>query len=392
VIEILNLGAMPPANSLLNSPNEIQEEFPLTLDYCKSCHNLQLRDCLDQINLYKNYLYVTPDSSSLKNHYKYLYDYLNSRKFLTDDSFVFEVGSNIGYFLSFIKSKVKKVLGMDPAENICKMAEDLGIETVCNFFDKKSATNIKVSNGSPDIIIARHCFAHNANPHDLMKGVVELLSENGKLVIENAYALNTIKDNEFDQIYHEHMFYYSIRSMSKLLNIHDLQLIDVLTTSVHGGSIIFIAEHKSIHNKISESVLQYLSNEENILNSGAMTNFLNKTLEIKVQLKMLITELKLENKTIYTYGATAKGNTLLNFVGVTQQEIPFCIDNTKIKHGKFLPKSKIKIISEEEGLDNPPDYFLLTAWNYQDEIIRKVRSEGNTKSKFIIPFPTVHIV
>ena len=392
VVEILNLGAMPPANSLLNTSNETPEEFPLILDYCKSCNNLQLRDCLDQIDLYKNYLYVTPDSSMLKVHYKYLYDYLNSRKFLTDDSFVFEVGSNIGYFLLFIKNKVKKVLGIDPAENICKMAVELGVETVCNFFDQTSAKNIKNINGSPDVIIARHCFAHNANPHDLMKGVVELLPQNGKLVIENAYALNTIKENEFDQIYHEHMFYYSIRSMSALLDIHNLQLIDVLTSLVHGGSIIFIAEHKSINNEISESVLQHLTNEEIILNSLAIKNFSNKTLEIKAHLKMLITELKLENKTIYTYGATAKGNTLLNFVGITQREIPFCVDNTKIKHGKFLPKSKIKIISEEEGLDNPPDYFLLTAWNYQDEIIKKVRSAGNKHSKFIVPFPSVHIV
>jgi novobiocin biosynthesis protein NovU/D-mycarose 3-C-methyltransferase len=225
-----------------------------------------------------------------------------------------------------------------------------------------------------------------------MKGVVELLPQNGKLVIENAYALNTIKENEFDQIYHEHMFYYSIRSMSALLDIHNLQLIDVLTSLVHGGSIIFIAAHKSINNKISESILQHLTNEEIILNSIAIKNFSNKTLEIKAHLKMLITELKLENKTIYTYGATAKGNTLLNFVGISQREIPFCVDNTKIKHGKFLPKSRIKIISEEEGLDNPPDYFLLTAWNYQDEIIKKVRSAGNKHSKFIVPFPSVHIV
>lgn len=392
VSTFLNLGSMPPANSLMDNLNETPEEFPLILDYCHSCHNLQLRDCLDQIELYKNYLYVTPDSNMLKTHYKYLYDYLSEHNFLTNDSFVFEVGSNIGYFLSFIRNKVKKVLGIDPAENICKMAEKQGIETVCDFFDQKSANNIKKNSGSPDLIMARHCFAHNANPHDLMKGVVELLSENGKLVIENAYALNTIEGNEFDQVYHEHMFYYSIRSMTALLEIHNLQLIDVLTSLVHGGSIVFIAEHKSKNNKISESVSKYLTKEEIVLNNEAMTNFSNKTFEIKKQLKMLIVELKSQNKTIYTYGATAKGNTLLNFVGITKEEIPFCVDSTKIKHGKFLPKSKIRIISEEEGLHSPPDFFLLTAWNYQDEIINKVRNAGNNHSKFIIPFPSVHIL
>ena len=271
------------------------------------------------------------------------------------------------------------------------MSNNQGIETICDFFNQASANKIKKIHGSPDVVIARHCFAHNANPHDLMNGVVNLLPQNGKLVIENAYALNTIRENEFDQIYHEHMFYYSISSMSALLTIHNLQLIDVFTSSVHGGSIIFIAEHKSKNNKISESVLQYISNEETFLNSESLKNFSENTLKIKAHLRMLINELRSENKTIFSYGATAKGNTLLNFVGITQQEIPFCVDNTKIKHGRFLPKSMIKIISEEEGLDNPPDFFLLTAWNYKDEIIEKVRSAGNNHSKFIIPFPSVHL-
>lgn len=390
--EILNLGFTPPANSLLTSSSETQEEFPLVLEYCPECHNLQLRDCLDSVDLYKNYLYVTPDSNMLKSHYKYLYDYLYSSKFISKESFVVEVGSNIGYFLSFIKDNVSRVLGIDPAENICKMAEKNGIQTICDFFDQKSAKKIKEINGSPDIIIARHCFAHNANPHELMKGVVELLPKNGKLVVENAYALNTVEGNEFDQIYHEHMFYYSIRSMNTLLKLHNLVIIDVLISLVHGGSIIFVAEHRSQNNKISESVSQCLTNEEMVLNSKTLSCFSNKVFEIRDHLKALVAELKSENKTIYTYGATAKGNTLLNFVGITENEIHFCVDNTFIKQGKFLPKSKIKIISEEEGLNNPPDYFLLTAWNYQDEIIKKVRGAGNYHSKFIVPFPSVHIV
>jgi novobiocin biosynthesis protein NovU/D-mycarose 3-C-methyltransferase len=391
-IEVLNLGNTPPANSLLNTVNDLQDEFPLILEYCPKCHNLQLRDCLDATDLYKNYLYVTPDSNMLKSHYKYLCDYLHSCKYISEESFVVEVGSNIGYFLSFIENSVSKVLGIDPAENICKMAEKNGIQTVCDFFNQNSAKKIKENIGTPDVIIARHCFAHNASPHELMKGVVELLPQNGKLVVENAYALNTVENNEFDQIYHEHMFYYSIRSMSTLLEIHNLVLIDVLISLVHGGSIIFVAEHRSQNNKISESVSQYLTREEFTLNTKALKSFAGKAFEIRNYLKVMVNELKSDNKTIYTYGATAKGNTLLNFVGLTSKEIQFCIDNTPIKQGKFLPKSQIKIISEEEGLSHPPDYFLLTAWNYKDEIIKKVREAGNYHSKFIIPFPSVHIV
>jgi novobiocin biosynthesis protein NovU/D-mycarose 3-C-methyltransferase len=390
--EILNLGNTPPANSLLDSTSDIQENYPLVLEYCEKCHNLQLRDCLESYDLYKNYYYVTPDSVTLNSHYQYLYDYLLSKSYITPDSFVLEVGSNIGHFLSFIEKKVSKVLGIDPAENICLMAQKNGIETICDFFSKESAKQISNQYGKPNLVIARHCFAHNSDPHELMKGVTELLSSNAKVVIENAYALNTVENNEFDQIYHEHMFYYSIRSMSNLLEMHNLVLVDLLISLIHGGSIIFVAETKSDNNIVSESVKQYLSYEELSLNDDSLKLFCENAIKIKSQLQTLIKELKNSNKRIYTYGATAKGNTLLNFINVTSEEIEFCIDNTKIKQGKFLPKSNIKIISEEEGLNVPPDYFLLTAWNYKDEIIKKVRESGNYHSKFIIPFPSIHIV
>jgi hypothetical protein len=225
-----------------------------------------------------------------------------------------------------------------------------------------------------------------------MKGVKELLPINGRVVIENAYALNTIENNEFDQIYHEHMFYYSIRSMSEILKIHNMILVDVLISLVHGGSIIFVAEHNTGKNVITPSVEQYLINEQLKLNKDALTIFVSKTFEIKKNLISIISDLKNDKKSIYSYGATAKGNTLINFVGFTSNEIEFCIDSTEIKIGKYLPKSNIQIISEEQGLSNPPDYFLLTAWNYKDEIINKVRAAGNYHSKFIVPFPVVHIV
>ncbi len=271
------------------------------------------------------------------------------------------------------------------------MAVDSGIDTICDFFNKESAGEIKSKYGYPDLIVARPCFAHNSDPHVLMGGVKELLSENGYVVIENAYILKTIEGNEFDQVYHEHMFYYSIRSMQELLKINGLELIDVLISLVHGGSIIFVAKHAEAKREVNKSVEEYLAREELFLNSQAYKGFSDNAMTFRDQMKDLLNQVKSEGKSVYTYGATAKGNTLLNFLEINSDDIPFCVDNTEIKEGKFLPKSNIKIISEEDALLNPPDYFLLTAWNYKDEIIKKVRSAGNYSTKFIVPFPSIHI-
>lgn len=390
--EILDLGSTPPANSLIDNPVDDLKSFPLVLELCSSCQSLQLRDCLVAEDLYKNYFYVTPDSSMLSEHYKYLNNYLEASGYMSKKSFVVEVGSNIGLFLSFIKPQVGSVLGIDPAENICKMAIESGIDTICDFFSAESALKIKKQHGPSDLIVARHCFAHNSDPHDLMRGVTELLSETGSVVIENAYVLNTIENNEFDQVYHEHMFYYSIRSMSTLLELNGLKLVDILISLVHGGSIIFVAKRSEAKCEINKSVAQYYAREQLFLNKQAFNNFADKAIHFRHQLKNLLNQLNEEGKTVYTYGATAKGNTLLNYLEITSKDIPSCVDNTKIKQSKYLPKSNIKIISEEDCLIDPPDYFLLTAWNYKDEIINKVRAAGNFSSKFIIPFPFVHIV
>lgn len=390
--EILDLGLTPPANSLLDSPLAVQQSFPLVLEVCETCHNVQLRDCICSTELYRNYLYVTPDSTMLTRHYGYLYDYLKASAYVHNESFVVEVGSNIGLFLKFLKPKVARVLGIDPAENICKMAVEGGIDTICDFFGPASALEIKRQYGVPDLIVARHCFAHNPDPHVLISGVTELLSDSGYIVIENSYLLNTIENNEFDQIYHEHMFYYSIRSMMSLLQTHKFRIVDVLISLVHGGSIIFVAKRETAVDRVNPSVDQYLAREQMFLDRPAFKSFADKAYDIRRELKVLINQLRNEGKTIYTYGATAKGNTLLNFTGLTCNEIALCVDSTVIKQGKYLPKSNIKIISETEGLSVPPDYFLLTAWNYKDEIITKVREAGNYRSKFIIPFPFVHIV
>jgi SAM-dependent methyltransferase len=389
--EILDLGTTPPANSITSSPDVVLESYPLVLEWCATCSNLQLRDCLASDDLYRNYLYVTPKSDTLAKHYDYLQNYLISQGFIKQNSFVLEVGSNAGLFLKHIQPHVGKVLGIDPAENICKLAIESGIPTICDFFSETTAQAIADEHGKPDLVVARHCFAHNCDPHPLIAGAVALLDDRAHLLIENAYALNTIENNEFDQIYHEHMFYFSIRSMAKLLALHDMALVDVVMSLVHGGSVIFVAR-KNRTEATSESTEQYLMRESHFMTRAALERFAGNAKLIAENLRSLIGDLHRAGKRIYTYGATAKGNTLLNFVGLDRTTIDACVDSTPLKQNRFLPQSGIPIISEEQGVDDPPDYYLLTAWNYKEEIINKVRAGGNFHSKFIVPIPFVHIL
>jgi novobiocin biosynthesis protein NovU/D-mycarose 3-C-methyltransferase len=389
--EILDLGKTPPANSITDSADVALDTYPLVLEWCGACSNLQLRDCLASDDLYRNYLYVTPKSETLSKHYDYLQNYLVSQHYIDRESFVLEVGSNAGLFLKHIQLGVKKILGIDPAENICKLANEAGIPTICDFFSEESAGKIAKDHGKPDLIVARHCFAHNCNPHPLIVAAASLMGNGAHLVVENAYALNTIENNEFDQIYHEHMFYFSIRSMARLLALHGMKLVDVVMSLVHGGSAIFVAKMGN-GAATSESTEQYLARESHFMTREALERFASNARMISGNLRSLISDLQRGGKKIYTYGATAKGNTLLNYVGLDQSTITACVDSTPLKQGKYLPQSGIPIVSEEDGVRNPPDYYLLTAWNYKEEIIAKVRAGGNFHSKFIIPIPFVHIL
>ena len=389
--QILDLGSTPPANSITTSPDVVLETYPLVLEWCPGCSNLQLRDCLASEDLYRNYLYVTPESETLSKHYDYLQNYLVSQRFIDTKSFVLEVGSNAGLFLKHIQPAVGKVLGIDPAENICRLAVESGIPTICDFFSGESARAIAEEHGKPDLIVARHCFAHNCDPHPLIAGAASLMDNGAHLLVENAYALNTLENNEFDQIYHEHMFYFSIRSMGQLLALHGMQIVDVVMSLVHGGSVIFVAR-KAGDSIPSDSIEAYLTRESHFMTRAALERFAANSKAICENLRVLIGDLHKGGKSIYTYGATAKGNTLLNYVGLNRDTVKACVDSTPLKQRKFLPQSGIPIISEEDGVRDPPDYYLLTAWNYKEEIIAKVRAGGNFHSKFIVPIPFVHIL
>lgn len=387
--EVIDLGESPPANALRRSPTDHEESFPLVMEWCEVCHNVQLRHTISAEELYRDYLYVTPQAATLQSHYEYLLTFLQTNDYLGPSAFVVEPGSNVGLFLRYIQPHVGLVLGVDPAREISRMANESGIPTLTEFFTRPVADAIVDQGGRADLVIARHCLAHNPSPHEMVEAARSLVSDAGYFVIENAYVLNTLENVEFDQVYHEHMFYFSIHSMSALLAMHGFHLIDVTMSLVHGGSAIFVASPKPELPR--PSIEKYAAREKLFLRADVFDRFAARALEVRDHLVALVRSLRAQGATIYTYGATAKGNTLLSFAGLTRDDIPLCVDSTPMKQGLYLPGSGIRIVPEGPDVE-PPDYYLLTAWNYQDEIIQKVRQAGNHRSQFIVPIPFVRIV
>ena len=392
--EIIDLGSSPPANTFVSGAEQKHEIFPLVLEYCSKCSCLQLRDCLSEQELYSEYTYITPKTESINFHYKFLTDYLLDKGFIGPETNCLEIGSNNGDFLNFIKPKVKTVIGIDAAENIVAIANSNNINTLKGFFSLDFAKKNKDSLKSSDLIIARHMFAHNPDPKIIFSGIDYLLEKEGIVLIENAYAFDTLQKGEFDQIYHEHMFYYSAKNMNALLDLFSFELKDILFSELHGGSIIFICGRKNV-NEVSPNVAIQIKEEEQLLeNDKIFTTFKEGIKKNRlITLEELDKDLKL-GKTIGAYGAPAKAFTLFSFYNLDSSVIKFCVDTTPTKIGKIFPKFNIPVISEKDLRNMEYDTLLVTAWNYRKDILAQSKSlfKKGTKLIFPLPFFNTHIV
>ena len=389
--EIINLGNSPPANNFINRIGEPAISFPLVIDFCDSCKCIQLRDCLDEKFLYSQYSYMTPDVDILTKHYVNLISFLKKNSYVSDKSRCLEIGSNNGLFLKQLSYEVQSVLGVDPAKNIAKIANDSGIETITSFFDQTTAEKIVKDKGTMGLVVARHMLAHNSNPEKILLGIRKLLDRDGIIIIENAYAISTFLNGEFDQIYHEHMFYYTVRNMSNLLNSLGFDLIDLFDSKVHGGSIGFIACLKGA-GKINKRVDAYLSEEDKLFFEDKIFElFIQKSSSIKTKVLSELEEDFTNNRTVAAYGATAKAFTMFSFLDLNESKIKYCIDTSPTKIGNFFPFYNIKVVSEDHFKTEPVDTLLVTAWNYKEHIKSKSEILFSSGTKLIFPLPDFEI-
>jgi len=370
ISEITYLCDSPPANNFDETfiKNKERQTFPLILDFCSNCCNLQLRHCLGE--------------GLLKENLSKLYS-----------ADVVEIGSNSGDLLAFLKPYVLSVLGVDPASNIAKLANGNGIETLNSFFNQDIAEEVTYLKKNIQLVIARHMFAHNSDPSELLRGMKKLINKNGIVMIENAYAIDTLIHGEFDQVYHEHMFFYSVTSMLNLLRIHGLYLNDILFSDVHGGSIVFIASLSK--KQKSQILIDQLSKESELFEDGKVFRiFEEKINQVKKYITNKIKDAQKNEKNIIAYGAPAKAFTMFSMLELDNKTIRYCVDTTPTKIGKVFPIFNIPIISEEELQNKDYDVVLVTSWNYKEDILKKSKNifKPGTTLLFPLPVPTEIIV
>ena len=392
--EIIDLGESPPANNFIDNKNEKVISYPLIIDFCEVCFCIQLRDCLTKNELYSYYTYSTPNIESLERHYENLLSKIKQLGFALDEQYCIEIGSNNGNLLKFLKPHFKEVLGVDPAQNIAKLAIKKGVNTIIDFFSKKVAKKIAEDYKKFNVAIARHMFAHNEDPAELLSAMKLVLDKNGIFVIENAYALDTFQNGEFDQIYHEHMFYFTALNIQKLMQRFDFELIDFFHTPIHGGSGVFICSKKG-NFKVSKSVNDAIDKEKLAFNDKKIFKQFKKSIESNklIALELLKNEIESE-KVIGSYGAPAKAFTVFSYYGLDVNTISFCVDTTPTKIGKLFPVFNIPVISEDALQDLDYDTLIINAWNYKEDILSKAHRifKKGTKLIFLIPKLEVHTV
>lgn len=394
--KIFNFGPTPLANEFLKKEQiDLPEYFyPLEVYFCNRCSFIELGIVIDPKILFGNYVYVSSTSSVFVNHFNEFAKTIHQQFNLNKKSLVIDIGSNDGILLKPFKRLETKVLGIEPAAHIAKVAEKDGVETVAQFFTIALAKKIVKQKGKAKIITATNVFAHIHDLDEVILGLKELLTDDGVFIMEAPYLIDFLKKRYFDLVYHEHLSYWSVGSLIKLFKRLNMEVFDVTKVPVHGGTIrVFIKRSKalySIHPRVKKFL--DLEDENNIKDINTYLEFVKKVFENKSKLVNLLTKLKIQNKKIAAYGAPAKGNTLLNFFGIGSETIDYVVDDSYWKQGLYTPGRRIPVVSSRILYEDPPDYLLILAWNFSESIMEMHKKFKEIGGKFIIPVPKPKIV
>lgn len=392
---ILDLGVQPLANNLLRPEDLAKPEpkFPLRLAVCQSCWLLQITDLVPPVQLFSDYLYFSSFSDALLRHAREAVESYISEFSLGPQSFVAEVASNDGYLLQNFVGADVPCLGIEPAANIARIAREKGIETLVEFFGADLASKLAGEGRQADLILGNNVFAHAPNTNDFVSGLARMLKPAGRVVLEFPYGVQLIEHTEFDTIYHEHVFYFTLTALQPLFDRHGLEIFRVQRLPIHGGSLRLFACKKGAH-PVENSVAELLREEQKrgVASLEYYQDFARQVLSIKQALLCLLEQLRKDGKRIAAYGASAKGSTLLNFFGIDAKALDFVADRSTYKQGRLTPGTHIPIVSPEELLEKLPDYALLLTWNFADEILAQQKAYREKGGKFIVPIPTVKVV
>ena len=391
----IDLGESPIANNLLTLEqlNKPSEFFPLHVRTCDSCSFVQLPEISNRETLFpKNYTYYSSYSESWLAHSQKYATKMIEKLGLTADDLVVEVASNDGYLLQYFRVEGISVLGIEPAAEVAMVAEQKrNIPTQIDFFGNDIAQRIVKQNVRPRLMVANNVLAHVPDIHDFVSGFALMIADDGIVTFEFPHLLNLIVLNQFDTIYHEHYSYLSVTSLIPIFTKYGLRIFDVEELDTHGGSLrIFVCrmnsqwgEEPSVNSCVSKEVIHdpRLDNVAHKLQSRSQ--------QVKSDLLDELDRIKRSGKTVAAYGAAAKGNTLLNFVGLKSDSIDYVVDRNPHKQGKYLPGSQIPIVSEDYLQNNPPDVLLILPWNLAVELSQQLEYLKKQGVKFLRAIPSL---
>jgi len=391
----MSFGRMPIANGFISAADFTNEYFfELQVAFCLDCGMVQLAEPVAPEKMFhENYAFFSSTSARMASHFKQLADLFMEDYLKLPNPFVVEIGSNDGIMLQHFANAGLRHLGIEPSRNVAQEAINKGIQTVCRFFDESVAREILAEHGQADVFLGANVMCHIPYLHSVVAGIKILLKPNGLLIFEDPYLGDIVEKTSYDQIYDEHVFYFSVKSISHLVEQHGLEVVEVIPQGVHGGSMRYMVAHKGART-VSEAVARRLAKEEVLgLHLPETYHSLHQAIEqSRNDLMRLLHDLKRKNKRVVGYGATSKSTTVTNYCGITPGLVEFISDTTPIKQGKFSPGAHIPVRPYEEFVTNYPDYALLFAWNHADEIMAKEQNFRRAGGKWLLYVPRVEIL
>jgi len=395
-LNFIDLGTAPPSNTYLNEGDLRQPEkyFPLRVMVCTECWLVQTEDFADAAELFSHdYAYFSSFSTTWLRHAEDYVAAMISRFNLGPGSLVAEIAANDGYLLHYVRGNGIPCFGVEPTHSTAVAARAKGIEIVEEFFGTQLAGILAGQGKQADLIVANNVLAHVPDINDFVSGFATLLKPGGVATFEFPHLLRLVDENQFDTIYHEHLFYFSLTALTRLFARHGLAIVDVERIPIHGGSLrLFIAPEAGAQPTVRVGALLAEEAAWGVDDFGVYAGFAERVAELRDDLRALLRELKSGGARIAAYGASAKGSTLLNYCDLGQEYLDFVVDRSTVKQGYHTPGTHLRILPPEHLLEVMPDYVLLLTWNFAEEILAQQAEYRKRGGRFIVPVPSPHVV
>ena len=392
----VDLGMSPLSNAYLklDTINKAEKFYPLHTYVCDNCFLVQLEEFETPDHIFSDYAYFSSYSETWLRHAENYTELMIKRFGLNANSQVIEIASNDGYLLQYFQKQNIPVLGIEPAANVAKVAEEKGIPSLVKFFGVSTAQELVAQGKQADLLLGNNVLAHVPDLNDFVAGMKIVLKPDGILTMEFPHVLQLILQNQFDTIYHEHFSYFSFLTVEKVFATHGLTLFDVEELPTHGGSLRIYGQHNDGKKPVSDRVSLLKSKEidAGLEQRSTYLGFGEQVKATKRHLLNFLIDIKNQGKSVVGYGAPAKGNTLLNYCGIRTDLLDYTVDRSPYKQDLFLPGTHIPIYHPDKIIETKPDYLLILPWNIKDEIIEQMSHIREWGGQFVVPIPQVEVI